>query len=593
MNKLFEGFSTGVFDIFPTSNLAMAGDTELALEPLIMRLLFTLVKAEGEVVSRDHLLNRLWDARAGSDEQLTLAISKLRSVLKSADPDTAYIDTIPKRGYRFTQAVTPIAASQPAKDERPSIAVMAFADMSPMAEYEYFGDGMAEEILNALAKVSNLRVAARTSSFSFKGQDQDLRTVGEMLDVTHIIEGSVRVLDRRLRITAQLIRSSDGFHIWSETYDGVLEDVFDLQESIARSILKTLMIKLELTDPRLAPNLTYNETAYDLFLQARSLNARQHGEGVLTAAISILEKAIEKDPDFALAHAELAHSHSLASTYMGTDNKAELVDKATARAEIAAKLDPKLGFPVTLMALGAFTDGDIVGAIDLAEEAYKLEPDHSEVVMRLGYFYSAIGRNKHAIPLLERAVALDPIQGRNHQILALALLANDELDRAEIHAKRAIDLHHYFAYDTYAAISFMRGDYEEAAQRTVSGPIKNMFGDAFDQGGGILPMARMAFGSDPAQRKVMGEMMFTHLYDPTRPPGIPLLQSLLRTGCAEKFFIAMGDRPPPGRHGSLLSMWGGSAPCVEVHTHPKFMDYAEKNGLTKAWRKYGWPDRLL
>ncbi|MBL4871152.1 MAG: hypothetical protein JKX72_09380 [Robiginitomaculum sp.] len=191
-------------------------------------------------------------------------------------------------------------------DERPSIAVLAFADMSEGGDQEYFSDGMAEEILNALAKVPGLRVAGRTSSFSFKGKNEDITIIGKTLRVGHILEGSVRKQGEKVRITAQLIKADDGFHLWSETYDGTLDDIFDLQEKIARAIAAELQVLLNVgEDIRLADTRTNNKQAYDLYLQGRALIRQSFNEGAMAKAVTLLEGAVALDPQFADAWAEL------------------------------------------------------------------------------------------------------------------------------------------------------------------------------------------------------------------------------------------------------------------------------------------------
>ena len=193
-----------------------------------------------------------------------------------------------------------------------SIAVLAFADMSPGKDQEYFSDGMAEEILNALAKVPGLKVAGRTSSFSFKGKNIDSKTIGETLDVAQILEGSVRKQGERVRITAQLLRAKDGFNVWSDSYDGTLADIFDLQERIARDIAGHLKVVLVSQDSRLVPKATNNTAAYTAFVEAEGLvNRRQD----LTHAIDLLSDATTLDPRFARAWSKLAVANAVAPLY--------------------------------------------------------------------------------------------------------------------------------------------------------------------------------------------------------------------------------------------------------------------------------------
>jgi TolB-like protein len=187
-----------------------------------------------------------------------------------------------------------------------SIAVLPFADLSPDSNQEYFADGISEELLNVLAKVNGLKVAGRTSSFAFKGRNEDLREIGRVLDVAHILEGSVRSQGDKVRVTAQLIQVSDGFHLWSETYDGDLSDIFAVQDDIASRILVALKGQLQVEEaPIVAPVQRANVTAYGLFLEARDLIFSRDPAN-MERALTLLDEAISIDPGYAPAYASRA-----------------------------------------------------------------------------------------------------------------------------------------------------------------------------------------------------------------------------------------------------------------------------------------------
>ena len=196
------------------------------------------------------------------------------------------------------------------EEKEKSIAVLPFVDMSPEGDQAYFADGISEEILNVLVKTHTLKVAGRTSSFQFRGREVDLRTIGEQLGVRHILEGSVRKANNRVRITAQLVTASDGFHLWSETYDRELTDIFAIQDEIARSITDALAIELNLADTgkSLVSVSTSNMEAYDRYLEGRGLIAQRLD---FPRAIRLLEEATQMDPDFAEGWAANAQAHAL------------------------------------------------------------------------------------------------------------------------------------------------------------------------------------------------------------------------------------------------------------------------------------------
>jgi TolB-like protein len=214
-----------------------------------------------------------------------------------------------------------------------SIAVLPFANMSGDPEQEYFGDGIAEEILNGLAQVPGLRVVARTSAFSFKGQNTDIRHIGETLNANHVLEGSVRKAGDRLRITAQLISEKDGYHLWSETYDRKTDDIFTIQEEIARAVIDQLEITLGLTeDISLVRQGTTNTKAYNWFLRSSFSIERQTSEA-FDKAVESYSKAIELDPEFAGGYGGLAYGLAYGSSiYTSYSQFLERVQEAYRRA---------------------------------------------------------------------------------------------------------------------------------------------------------------------------------------------------------------------------------------------------------------------
>jgi TolB-like protein len=248
-----------------------------------------------------------------------------------------------------------------------SIAVLPFADLSPTHDQEYFSDGMTEEILDALAKVQDLRVAARTSSFYFKGRNEKLQAIGTALGVANVLEGSVRKQGNKVRITAQLIQAHDGFHLWSQSYDGELTDVFELQERIARAITDALKVVLQGEEQkRLAPDPTRNAEAHEQYLRGRYL-WNQRGYANLQSAEVAFKAALAGDPGYADAWAGLAQTYSLMPTYAVNDpaGLAAVDTAALARdaADHAVALDPHSSAALTARANIRFTfDFDWDGA---------------------------------------------------------------------------------------------------------------------------------------------------------------------------------------------------------------------------------------
>ena len=336
------------------------------------------------------------------------------------------------RGVRF-------AYGDLADDGRPSIAVLPFIDLSPQGDQGYFSDGITEEILNVLAKVPELRVTARTSAFAFKGRQVDLRTVGDSLGVGYLVEGSVRKAGDELRITAQLIDARDGSHLWSESYDRQLDNVFQIQTEIAEAIAEALRLPLGIGDPAGLVTPTADLEAYDLYLAARS-RMRERGES-LREAVELLEGAIARDSSWAPAWAALAEARELRTWYpaawdapegFGQDRTEMFLEKQEEAADAARRaleLDPDIAS--AHVALGSVHRNQ--HEWERAETEYlralQLDPDNAEAHQQYSELLVTLGRIAEGRRAAERALALDRVPVRLLQ-LANALAADDRVHAA-------------------------------------------------------------------------------------------------------------------------------------------------------------------
>jgi TolB-like protein len=277
-------------------------------------ILSLLVERPGELVSRAEMIAGVWPETAVEDSNLDVQIAALRRVLDAKRTGGgSCIQTIRGRGYRFTPPVTQVEAApisgMPPLPDKPSLAVMPFQNMSGDPEQEYFADGMVEEIITALSRIKWLFVIARNSSFSYKGQAFDVKQVGRELGVRYILEGAVRKAGGRVRISAQLIDATSGAHLWAERFDGVLEDVFELQDKVAVSVAGVIEPTLETAETRRsAEQPTSDLTALDLYLRALPhLDAFEKNR--ILQALDLLGQAIERDPHYGPALALAAHCH--------------------------------------------------------------------------------------------------------------------------------------------------------------------------------------------------------------------------------------------------------------------------------------------
>ena len=331
----------------------------------------------------------------------------------------------------------------------PSIAVLPFADMSPKNDQEYFSDGLSEELLNVLAKVNGIKVAGRTSSFKFKGKNDDLTKIGNELRVEHILEGSVRKSGDKIRITAQLIKVSDGFHMWSETYDEdyTANNLFKIQDEISKKILKELKIKLSIEDTNTKTNvLTSNTEAYDAYLRGNQLLVNRKPKDI-EEAIKQFQLTISLDNKFAMAYARLATSYSHLFEYgsikreIAFKNMRDNVDKAML-------LDNTLGSAYA--ALGhyykerspQYNEEDQKSYKEAMKKAYELEPNNPEIIMWYGNSIDSMDDKR--IEMYLKAHQIDPLAPVVMQNLANTYKFRKEYQKAEEYAKKNIELNPEF-----------------------------------------------------------------------------------------------------------------------------------------------------
>ena len=319
--------------------------------------------------------------------------------------------------YLISKARTPSAgASSP---QLGSIAVLPFADLSPDHDQEYFCDGMTEEIIDALAKVNGFRVVARTSSFAFKGKQQDIRDIGKKLNVATVLEGSVRKDGNRLRVTAQLNSVADGYHLWSETYERELKDVFTVQDEISRAIVDTLQLKLASSSRQPRPP-SANVEAYDLYLQGRYHWRRWRSEGA-ERAIEYFQQAIQKDPNYAAAYSGLADSYAWLG-FFGALPPNEAMPKARQAALKALALDDTLAVAHTSLGyVKSLYEFDWPGAEREFKRALQLNSGDSDAHFGYGITYlEPVGRLDEAVREMQTARDLDPLSPITNTYLGLA-----------------------------------------------------------------------------------------------------------------------------------------------------------------------------
>jgi TolB-like protein len=315
-----------------------------------------------------------------------------------------------------------------------SLAVLPFVDMSPEHNQEYFSDGLSEEVLNQLAQIKELRVTGRTSSFSFKGKNEDLRVIGEKLGVNHLLEGSVRKSDKRLRVTAQLINAADGTHLWSKSYDTELTDVFAVQEQIATEVAQALSITLDVGEMSRAKGGTTNIEAYDKFLRANTLHG-QGGASAIVQAAQLYREALALDPTFARAWVGL-YQTLFGSTIWIPDKALSARNEMKSASEHVAALAPDAWWTQELRSFQFSTEHKWSEAEAAARAAGASAPPSADLCR----IPIALGRADDAVSCLERVRQADPLSLSVSVLLQMALDTAHRPDDAQAEYQRSATL---------------------------------------------------------------------------------------------------------------------------------------------------------
>ena len=475
-----------------------------------------------------------------------------------------------------------VAASATTVVSDKSIAVLAFANMSADKDNEYFSDGVAEEILSALAKIDDLKVAGRTSSFYFKGRNESLATIGATLGVAHVLEGSVRKQGERLRISAQLLRVSDGVQMWSETFDGTDADIFALQEKIAQQVTSELKVALNAgQQARLIDSGTANPEAYALYLRATDIfNRRAAAE--LANAISQTEQAAALDPGFARAYSRMAALHALTPEYLGTDLDASM---ATAQklARRALELQPAFAEPHAVLGYVAHLQKRFVSARTEFAQALAIDPDDPLANFWLAVTLVTGGYLEAGVAQVDRTLAIDPLlpnalhhRGRMMEWMGDLEGARRLLERARSVGARNIEL-------PLGLVSQRQRRMDEA-RAEISAGIQFFSAGLPEDTGAIL--ADGILGDPTARAAALARLQSILDSQPGVVPGI-VPWALITLGEPEAGLRVVATFPTSSNlwHAALWSPRGKAA-----RTSPGFADFARKVGFAELWDQYGPPD---
>jgi TolB-like protein len=425
----------------------------VSIEPLVFDLLLYLIEHKDRVVTREELLDTLWEGKIVTDAALGARLKDARKVVKDSGSKQQVIKTIHGRGYQFiaelsesTTSISPIHDDEASREEaalslpdKPSIAVLPFANMSDDPDQEYFCDGIVEDIITELSHFKDLSVISRHSSFVFRGDGIDIARVGKKLNVHYVLEGSIRKSGNRIRVTAQLIDARTGTHVWADRYDRELEDIFAVQDEVVRIISATLMGKVHHADHELAKRKSPSSLkAYDCVVLGLNYFYKWTPENNQRAQ-ELFEQAVSIDPEYASAYAWLAESH----------------------------------FRAGLNLWNASFEESFALLFDFASKSVALDENDSHNLTALGLAYLFRGEHDLARSHLQRAVALNPSDtyAMVHIARCEALAGNPE--KGVQHLAEALRFNPLANYQWFAGqVHYIAGQYEDAIRvlSTLSSP---------------------------------------------------------------------------------------------------------------------------
>jgi TolB-like protein/Tfp pilus assembly protein PilF len=478
--------------------------------------------------------------------------------------------------FRKGDVTTPVSYPPPAvAAPKNSIAVMAFDDLSPAHDQEYFSDGMSEEILNALGRVKGLKVIGRSSSFEYKGKNVGARQVGEALGVAHLLQGSVRRQGDKLRISVALVQTRDGAQVWTNSYDGSLADVFALQENCARDIAAQLKVALSGGD--LVAKASDSPQAYALFVEAQTLVNRRFGDS-LPRALVLLKQATTLDPNFARAWSKQALVYAVLAQYVGGDwtSNWKLSDEAARR---ALALDPNDAEAYAAISYNAFSQRRYVDMVAPMQRALALDPDNSSVAFWAANESSAMGRTSDAKAGLDRMLSRDP---RNELLLfyqAFMLWRMHDVPGA-------LDMIHRIGNDQYPFAQMLLAQHSASVGDNEAAVTQNASAYAF----------RGSFSHKQLEAIFRGVVQGGAY----RAPGLKVLEAnsvddwtptlMLELGESQRSFDLF-EHGQSGLSDAYLNwLWQPEAWSVKARHDPAFQGFAKRMGMVDYWKKFGWPD---
>jgi TolB-like protein/Tfp pilus assembly protein PilF len=456
------------------------GEVPVKVGRLEIDILCVLAQAKGGVVTKDEILAKVWPRRVVEDNAIQVHISALRKALDQADNAQTYVVTVPGRGYRLVGMEPRITLHENDTEDQDtenqidpvvlgtSIAVMPFQNLSNEKEYEYFADGMVEDLVTGLSRIKSLFVIARGSSFIYKEQLVDVKQVGRELGVRYVVEGSVRKAGDHFHVAVQLIEAQTGAHLWAESYDRPLDNIFTVQDDITMSVVGAIEPQLRKIEiERIKRKRPNNLDAYDLLLRAHSIHDLTPEAAAKT--IPLLENALVLEPDYACAHAHLAHSYHIRFRLGGWNEQDCKTAIQHAHAAIACGSDGA----TTLATAGLvilLDEHDVATAFDLFDHALAISRSNVVALSYSAYALAWMGNSELAIERAQRALHISPIDiTHSYMALSVAHFNSKRYAEARDAAQRANESNPQFSIPyILLAVSLVRLGHLEEAKATAN-----------------------------------------------------------------------------------------------------------------------------
>lgn len=586
------------------ARIVECGSDAVTVEPKVMAVLRMLADHAGEVVSREALIADIWDVRYGGDERLSRAISILRHALDDSAGKQSCIETIPKHGYRLVAPVeAPDAARSSAPEDRlrpaispHSVAVLPFDVMTANGrDQQYIGDGIAEEIINSLAHVDGLHVAGRISSFALARAEVEFRDIAAKLNVAFVVEGSVRQAGEVTRITAQLINASDGFHRWSEEFDGSAKELFALYDRVAKSSVTNISRALDLEHKGDHPASDHREhDLFDMFLEGRAATHRRDGESSLPLAIDLLGKVVERDPTFPEAWAFLAIAHYFMLEYQHTPDWRHHLEQARHATAQAVALAPDAPTTTVPRLFAAAHEGRLDAHAQLVEALSERMPGQSLAEFHLSTILVGCGLMRQGLAHLEHAMQAEPMSYAGQSLLSSARHILGDEDNSEHAYLEAFGNGVLPAGLIVAWLQTDRAKQTEALDflekhfAKLAPLLENLFGSEASLG----RVSRAIVDRDDAARDTLAAAMRQRIDAGEVQPNSGALLVPIMIGRPELFMHAARKVSTTYLPGALVHLWGNTKEARELRAHPEFPAFARELGMPQVWERFGWPESV-